>query len=86
RAAQPPDIRAIFDQFLAWLAASGLAAGSLRPGATLPDFLLPNAEGRLVSSAELLARGPLVLSFFRGDWCPYCNLALAALERALPAI
>ena len=51
-----------------------------------PDFVLPSAEGRLVALAEQLARGPVVLSFFRGEWCPFCKLTLDALSEALPRI
>ena len=46
----------------------------------MPGFLLPNAEGRLVDSNDLLAAGPLVVTFFRGTWCPYCAETLDALE------
>ncbi len=49
-------------------------------GDMLPPFLLPDEDGRLVSSAELVARGPLVVTFNRGNWCPYCWLELGALE------
>jgi peroxiredoxin len=59
---------------------------ALKPGDTMPAFVLPNAEGRLVSSDEMLAQGALVISFFRGDWCPYCRAMLQAYEAALPAI
>jgi peroxiredoxin len=55
-------------------------------GDTLPDFELLDGEGRLWSSQALLDRGPLVLALFRGDWCPYCALTMAALEDARPAI
>ncbi|MGO8920404.1 MAG: peroxiredoxin-like family protein [Stellaceae bacterium] len=68
------------------LGASNLAAASLRPGDTMPDFELPNVEGRLVAARDCLARGPLVISFFRGGWCPYCSLELAALQEALAEI
>src|SRR5690242_19396860 len=63
-----------------------VAEQSLRAGETLPDFALPDAAGRVVTSDELLDRGPLVLAFFRGGWCPYCDAALRALERARPAL
>jgi peroxiredoxin len=46
--------------------------------------VLNDADGKSVSSAELVARGPLVVSFYRGVWCPYCNLELQALREALP--
>ncbi|MBV9252093.1 MAG: redoxin domain-containing protein, partial [Acetobacteraceae bacterium] len=50
---------------------------ALRVGEPFPDFLLPNADGRLVSRDDLLARGPMVATFFRGTWCPYCAVQLA---------
>src|SRR3954471_19940750 len=62
-----------------------VAEQSLRAGETLPDFALPDAEERVVTSDGLLDRGPLVLAFFRGGWCPYCDAALRALERVRPA-
>nr|UXE45899.1 hypothetical protein Hi04_10k_c5418_00022 [uncultured bacterium] len=59
---------------------------ALRPGNAMPSFVLPDAEGRLVASDELLAKGPLVVNFFRGNWCPYCLKMLKALEAALPQL
>lgn len=63
-----------------------LAEHALAVGDLLPEFTLPDSRGELVSSTELLARGPLVAAFVRGPWCPYCSLALAALNEARPAI
>ena len=63
-----------------------VAENSLAAGEVLPDFALPDATGRVVTSDELLDRGPLVLAFFRGPWCPYCDATLRALERVRPAI
>src|SRR5262245_38416755 len=68
-----PELAVVYDDVVAHLARTGVAGGSLKAGDRMPDFMLPNAEGRLIASDELLARGPLVLSFFRGDWCPYCR-------------
>jgi len=68
------------------LKASRMIESSVKAGDRVPDFALPNTDGRLVSASELLARGPVVLSFFRGGWCPYCTLELAALQEALPDI
>src|SRR5688572_1321030 len=48
----------------------------------LPDFALEDDAGRIWTSGELLDRGPLVLALFRGGWCPYCELTMAALEAA----
>ncbi len=66
------------------LVASGAAQGALKAGDKLPDFSLSDPYGNTVSSTDLLARGPLVISFYRGVWCPYCNMELQALEDSLP--
>jgi peroxiredoxin len=66
------------------LIASGAAERALKAGDKLLAFNLSNPEGKTVSSSDLLARGPLVISFYRGVWCPYCNMELQALEEALP--
>jgi hypothetical protein len=63
---------------------SGAARRSKKAGDVVPSFSLKDPEGNLVSSADLLKRGPLVLSFYRGVWCPYCNMELKALEAAKP--
>ena len=68
------------------LVASHAADRALKVGDRAPVFSLPDVDGKPVSSRELLARGPLVLSFYRGVWCPYCNLDLHALQEALPRI
>jgi peroxiredoxin len=81
-----PGVRAAVQDMVERLGQAEAADRVLKPGAALPDFVLPNAEGRLVASDELLARAPLVLTFYRGDWCPFCALTLDALEAALPEI
>ena len=68
------------------LVASGIADRALKAGDVAPDFALPDVDGKTISLAELLKSGPLVLSFYRGVWCPYCNLDLQALQKALPQI
>ena len=62
------------------LRGSGLLEKAIKPGDPLPPFAMPKYTGETVSSEELLARGPLVISFFRGHWCPYCNVELYALR------
>jgi peroxiredoxin len=57
----------------------------LRVGDKAPDFALPNATGKTVRLSEALSKGPVVLAFYRGAWCPYCNLELRALQQSLPA-
>jgi peroxiredoxin len=61
--------------------APGLAVGD-----TAPDFALSDAVGNQVVLADVLAKGPVVVTFYRGEWCPYCNLQLQALQKALPEI
>ena len=68
------------------LIASGQAQRARKAGDLAPEFTLIDSDGKPVSSRELLAKGPLVVSFYRGVWCPYCNLELQALQAALPEI
>jgi peroxiredoxin len=68
------------------LAASGIVERALKPGDLAPDFTLPGADGAKVRLSDLLAKGPVVLTFYRGGWCPYCNMELRALQKALPAM
>lgn len=68
------------------LAASGLADRALNVGAQAPRFALPSATGNEVTLTTLLGEGPVVLTFYRGAWCPYCNLALRALQEVNQAI
>lgn len=64
------------------LIASGAPDRALKVGDIAPEFTLPDPDGNPVSSRALLAKGPLVVSFYRGVWCPYCNYELTALEQA----
>lgn len=68
------------------LIAAGIAEKSINKGSTFPDFSLPNANNESHSLDSLLSNGPLVLSFYRGAWCPYCNLEINALQKSLPDI
>lgn len=68
------------------LIASGAAERALKAGDLAPVFVLNDPDGKPVSSTELLQRGPIVISFYRGVWCPYCNMELQALEAALPQL
>ena len=68
------------------LEASGIEHNALAAGVAAPDFTLPDARGGVVGLSDLLQKGPVVVTFYRGTWCPYCNLALRAYQRALPDI
>jgi peroxiredoxin len=59
---------------------SNLARLALKPGDPAPDFTLPDTNGTLVSCGALLRRGPVVITFYRGVWCPLCRGDLQALE------
>jgi peroxiredoxin len=71
-----------YNHLVRWLRGTNMASNALKVGDTAPDFLLPDADGRLRSSEQLRRNGPLVLSFFRGDWCPFCTAELCALQAA----
>ncbi len=81
-----PEVLDIMHRATAELIASGQALNAKKAGDEAPEFTLKDPDGHLISSTELLARGPLVISFYRGVWCPYCNLELQALQAALPQI
>ena len=79
-------VRIAYEAVVNQLGRAEAASRALKVGDAMPTFLLPNAEGHLVFSDDLLKRGPLVVNFFRGNWCPYCRRTLEALEAALPRI
>ncbi len=58
----------------------------LNSGDTAPDFALPNAAGESIHLSKLIAKGPVVITFYRGVWCPYCNLQLKLFQQILPDI
>lgn len=64
---------------------SSIAPG-IAVGEAAPDFQLEDSRGAVIQLSERLLRGPVVVSFFRGAWCPVCNLQLAAFQRVLPEI
>ena len=81
-----PAVIATMHRGTAELIASGQAERALKAGNLAPAFELSDPDGHPVRSADLLARGPLIISFYRGVWCPYCNMELQALQAALPEI
>jgi peroxiredoxin len=74
--------RQAFEEELDRLRMLRLTDESLGVGDMLPDFELTDGTGKLWRSMDLLDRGPLVLAFFRGGWCPYCEITMAALNDA----
>jgi peroxiredoxin len=82
----PPQVIATMHRATAELIRSGQAGGAKKAGDIAPSFVLNDPDGNPVSSAELLAQGPLVVTFYRGVWCPYCNMELQALQHILPRL
>jgi peroxiredoxin len=67
------------DRLIARLRAGSAVTGSPKEGEQMPPFLLPDHSGRLVSLEDLVAAGPVAVTFARGHWCPYCRIAVSAL-------
>lgn len=65
---------------------SNFSRNALKEGDTIIDFRLPNIKGEIIHLSKLLETGDVVLSFYRGGWCPYCNLELKALQAILPQL
>jgi peroxiredoxin len=82
----PPSVIQVMHRATTELVASHAADRALKIGDKAPDFVLNDPGGAPVSSADLLTKGPLVVSFYRGVWCPYCNMDLQALEAVRPEI
>jgi peroxiredoxin len=81
-----PSWETIYDSFVGSLHNRGVGGTAPAVGQPLPEFTLPNARGVYVDSQDLIAKGPLVLSFNRGGWCPYCRTELAAWAEAMPQL
>jgi peroxiredoxin len=76
----PADVQAVHDRAVADLKAQRLAGRALKIGDKSPAFVLPDHNGKPVSSVDLLAKGRLVLLFIRGRWCPFCVGQLEAMN------
>ncbi|MGF1493780.1 MAG: peroxiredoxin-like family protein [Microcoleaceae cyanobacterium] len=86
RANQPEAVKQKMAQATQDLIDSALAQTAVKTGDTAPNFALPNAVGKTIELQELHKAGPVVIAFYRGQWCPYCNLELRALQQYLPQI
>jgi peroxiredoxin len=78
----PPEVVAVMRKATNDLIASSQADRALKVGDRAPEFALPDSDGWTHRSANLLTQGPLIVTFYRGAWCPYCNMDLQALEAA----
>lgn len=82
----PPGLIASVQASIDDLAASKVPNRALKAGDSAPDFRLSDTSGRDIALSELLLRGPVVLTFYRGGWCPYCNAELRAYQAILSEI
>src|ERR1700686_540753 len=82
----PPETQTIHAGAVAELKGRHLASNILPVGAKAPEFELPDQDGKMISSAALLAKGKLVLCFIRGRWCPFCVGQMEAMNLVLPQI
>jgi peroxiredoxin len=81
----PQEQQELMNRAIKELEESGVAMG-LRKGQQAPDFTLPDANGKDVRLYEELKKGPVILTFYRGGWCPYCNMELRAYQSILDDI
>lgn len=77
----PPEKLKMMGRMIEEFKTDGVENRALKVGAKAPQFRLRSSQGEWVSSSDLLAQGPLVISFYRGGWCPFCSLELRAWER-----
>ncbi len=79
-------VRALYDDLVMRLTEAATAEGALKPGDAFPEFALPDEDGKFILSSHLLKTGPLVVNFYRGQWCPFCSATVIAMSAAAPAI
>ncbi len=79
----PADRQAIMERHIAQLR-DGFEKAALKAGDHAPAIVLKKAKGETVDVGALLKKGPAVVTFYRGGWCPYCNLQLKAFQQILP--
>ena len=85
-AQRAPERFAIIREVVADMQRKNVDGNATKLGDCVADFTLPNALGHSVSLSDRLAQGPVVLVFYRGGWCPYCNFQLRAMQSALAEI
>jgi peroxiredoxin len=79
-------VRSLYDDLVRRLTETATAEGAVKRGDVFPEFALPDRDGRFTLLSELLKLGPLVINFYRGQWCPFCSATIEAMSAAAPAI
>ena len=82
----PEEVLQGFQAAIQGLISSGIAANAMKVGQKAPKFSLPDQLGATVTLSDVLKQGPAVVVFYRGEWCPYCDLTLRAYQRIVPQI
>ncbi|STD55866.1 peroxiredoxin-like family protein [Empedobacter falsenii] len=82
----PPEVLQVFSQSIQDLKTENIEEKCINIGDLFPDFSLPNSNNETIQLKELLKKGKVIVAFFRGNWCPYCNLELKALQHKLKDI
>ncbi|WP_101449250.1 peroxiredoxin-like family protein [Aquimarina sp. MAR_2010_214] len=80
----PENVHQIMNNGIKALKDTEIIARALKTGDRIPEIILPNASNKNITVQEILLDKKVILSFYRGGWCPYCNLELSALQQALP--
>jgi len=86
RARVPADKQTLMDQHVAYLSTTGIGRAAKQVGDRAPVIRLRDQHGATFDVGTLLAKGPVVVTFYRGGWCPFCNLELKAYQAVLPRI
>lgn len=81
-----PETIHTFERNIADLSRSGIGNRALKEGARYPTFDLPRCEGGRLTLGAILQKGPVVIGFYRGAWCPFCSVEMKAIEGAIEGI
>jgi peroxiredoxin len=77
----PPALTKVFGESTALVKKSGVVERALKVGDKAPDFELPDASGKKAKLSDLLKKGPVIVTWYRGGWCPYCNIYLRGFQK-----
>ena len=79
----PQEVLEAFGKSIEDLKTKNIEEKSIKIGETIPNFSLKNAKNEVVNSSDILKNGKMIIAFYRGSWCPYCNLELKALQEKI---
>ena len=82
----PQQVLEAFRKSIEDLQTKNIEEKSIKLGEIMPEFLLPNVKNEIINSNEILKNGKMIIAFYRGSWCPYCNLQLKTLQDYLTKI